>query len=210
MRAKDAHEVAAASVATQRPAHRPITNPDTNAVRDSYQLSKHEREAERRLRRPDMVERWRRVVGFSKYEVSDQARVRRISTGKILRPTLIRGRYPYVSLRRDGVTIKRLVYRLRAAAFGGLRKGFQIDHRRAGIAASRAEILRGAKGHEHASSTYKGVSFIKARRRWYACIKDNGRTRGLGLFADEAMAARIYDRAAFAAWGKWAFQNFPR
>jgi hypothetical protein len=147
------------------------------------------------------------VIGFPAYEVSSAARVRRAGGGKVLKPWLVRNFFPAVSLRRGGRTFKRLVYRLRAAAFGGLRRSQQIDHR-SGIAASRAEILRGAKGHEH-SSSYKGVSFIQARRRWYACIRDNGRTRGLGFFDDEATAARCYDRAAFAAWGKWAYQNFP-
>jgi hypothetical protein len=115
-----------------------------------------------------------------------------------------------VGLRRNGQTYKRVTARLVAVAFGRLSPDSkkQIDHRR-GIAATRRGIIRGARPHEH-SSSFKGVSFIKARRKWYACIRSRGRTRGLGFFNDEATAARAYDRAAFAQWGATAYQNFRR
>jgi len=157
-----------------------------------------------------MIERWRVVVGFSLYEISSLGRVRRVG-GKVLKATLIRGRYGSVSLRRDGQTFKRLAHRLAAEAFGSLPPGSkkEIDHRR-GVVASRAEILHGARGHTDHTSRFKGVSFSARSRRWLACITDgsNGRARPLGLFDDEVEAAKAYERAALAQWGT-CFLNFP-
>lgn len=43
------------------------------------------------------------------------------------------------------------------------------------------------------SSKYKGVSWIKARSKWFACIGYKGKTYGLGKFTDEIEAAKAYD-----------------
>jgi hypothetical protein len=153
-------------------------------------------------------ERWRQVIGFSAYEVSDKGRVRSLLSGLILKPWLLRGRYGVVSLRRNGATYKRMPHRLAAQAFGRLlpRSKKQIDYRR-GVVATRAEILRGIGPKPH-TSAYKGVSYVTRTGRWYACIRCRGRTRALGFFADEAAAAKVYDRAARAQWGACAYQNF--
>jgi NUMOD4 motif len=154
-------------------------------------------------------ETWQTAPGFPAYEISSRGRVRSKLTNKVLKPWLVRGRYGSVSLRRDGKTFRRLAHRLAGAAFGKLKPGLEFDQRR-GVFAPRAEILRGSPGRTH-SSRFKGVSRIKARKKWYASIRDiNGRTRALGFFADEATAAKAYDRAAFALNGEVAFLNFPR
>jgi hypothetical protein len=157
---------------------------------------------------PRRLERWRQVPEFPAYEVSSAARVRRISTGKVLKPHFVFGGYPVVSLRRDGQTFKRMTDRLRAAAFGNLREDEQLDHRR-GKAASRAEIVHGSRVRKH-SSSYKGVSFVRARGRWYASIRHRGKTRAIGFFDNECEAAKAYDCAARKQWGPAAFQNFAR
>jgi hypothetical protein len=152
---------------------------------------------------------WRQVRGFPNYLVSSHGRVRSLLSGLVLKPWKIRGRYPEVGLRRNGATYKRLTHRLAAEAFGSLPRGSEIDYRRNRVA-SHAEILRGIGPTAEHTSSYKGVSYSKRARRWYACIKVDGRTRGLGLFADEVAAAKTYDAVARKLWGSRAYQNFRR
>jgi hypothetical protein len=131
--------------------------------------------------------------------------VRRISTGRILRPWLIDGRYKVVGLHKHGRRFKKFVARLHVGAFGGgLPNGFLVDHRR-GIAATRAEITRFATGRIPHSSRYKGVSALG--KKWAGYIHIGGRSKLLGVFKTERQAALAYDRAARRAWGK-CFQNF--
>lgn len=59
------------------------------------------------------------------------------------------------------------------------------------------------------SSRYKGVYRRPGRSTWYAVITTERRTRHLGSFGSEVEAALAYDHAALAAWGEFAFLNFP-
>src|SRR5262249_17382346 len=61
-------------------------------------------------------EEWRPIRGFALYEISSHARVRRRG-GNVLAPWLVRGRYPIVTLRRSGESIKCSVLRLFGEAF---------------------------------------------------------------------------------------------
>ena len=58
------------------------------------------------------------------------------------------------------------------------------------------------------SSQFKGVSWDKKSRRWFAYITVNGRMRSLGRFGSEEYAARVYDVAAIDTWGAFACTNF--
>lgn len=62
---------------------------------------------------------------------------------------------------------------------------------------------------KNSSSKYKGISFNKARRKWAAYIKKNGKQFYLGLFASESAAAKAYDEAAKEYYGEFAHLNFP-
>jgi hypothetical protein len=104
-----------------------------------------------------------------------------------------------------GKTFNVVLHRLIGKAFQGLTDDLEIN-RRLHCVATRAENLRGARGQRH-SSRFKGVSWCAKRGLWYACIRLDGRTKGLGLFADEETAARAYNAAALAAWGRFAFLN---
>lgn len=59
------------------------------------------------------------------------------------------------------------------------------------------------------SSPFKGVTFHKQTRKWESHIRHEGHKRHLGLFADEADAARAYDAAALDLFGGYAALNFP-
>jgi hypothetical protein len=74
------------------------------------------------------AESWRQVVGFPGYEVSEHGRVRRSSSGRVLRgrPT---NHYLSVCLSVRGHVEQRLVHRLVAEAFlGAIPTGGQVDH----------------------------------------------------------------------------------
>jgi hypothetical protein len=60
-----------------------------------------------------------------------------------------------------------------------------------------------------AVSPYKGVTWDPDNRRWCARIKIDKRDRRLGRYRVEADAARAYDAAALAAFGEYAYLNFP-
>jgi hypothetical protein len=59
------------------------------------------------------------------------------------------------------------------------------------------------------SSAFKGVYLYPSTGRWAAHIYIGNRRKFLGCFADEQDAARAYDAAALAAWGEFAYLNFP-
>ena len=65
-----------------------------------------------------MNERWRKVVGWPLYSVSDQGRVRRDSTGRVLKQAIV-NRYPWVNLSVNGKLWKGHVHTLVLTAFVG-------------------------------------------------------------------------------------------
>jgi len=56
---------------------------------------------------------------------------------------------------------------------------------------------------------YRGVYYEPRSGRWRAQIKVGQRNRYLGTFDTPQAAARAYDRAAYAAWGRFARLNHP-
>lgn len=59
------------------------------------------------------------------------------------------------------------------------------------------------------TSQYKGVTWNKRNKKWQAQITIDGKNRYLGLFVDEADAARAYDKFARQHQGRFANLNFP-
>jgi hypothetical protein len=73
--------------------------------------------------------------------------------------------------------------------------------------ASAAENNRNARKHSAGYSQYKGVSWCKRERRWFAQIQHDRQHRHLGYFGSELEAAYAYDAAAAALFGEFAWLN---
>jgi hypothetical protein len=85
-----------------------------------------------------------------------------------------------------------------------------LDNQRSNLRpASRAQNNANQHPRSGGTSRFKGVSWSKDKRKWRARIKADGREHQLGRFANEEDAARAYDSAALAAFGEYAFPNFP-
>lgn len=103
-----------------------------------------------------------------------------------------------------------LMHRLIAGAV----RGELVDHRNHdGLDNRRVNLRAGTQSHNMANSRrhldsvskFKGVWWHKQNRKWCAEFKG----KKLGLFADEATAAKAYDKAALAHWPDYAAINFP-
>ena len=167
---------------------------------------------------------WHRCVDFPNYEVSRDGHVRRMVRiprnqrhCRTLRPIVGNG-YPFVTLRdRNGVWRKVPIQRLVAKHFLGMTDDNlfvgHAHHQRDSLddirLVTKAQCRHNARGKKQSTSRFKGVSWCAERQLWRACIKVDNRYRQLGRFATEEDAACAYDRAAFAAWGEFAFLNFP-
>jgi len=59
------------------------------------------------------------------------------------------------------------------------------------------------------TSKYRGVLWDRISKSWRAKIKSGGKTKYLGVYADEEKAAHAYDKAAIELHGEKAHLNFP-
>jgi hypothetical protein len=113
--------------------------------------------------------------------------------------------------RRD-VYMHRLVLGIDGLPFNQLHS----DHKHHDTLDNRRSELRKAtpsqnsrNSHGYAGSGYKGVYTITNSPNWRAsiCIK-RGTNHNLGTYPDKEDAARVYDGAARALFGEFAFANF--
>lgn len=94
----------------------------------------------------------------------------------------------------------------------------EVDHRNGDGLNNRRENLRrvsrtqnnaNARLRKDSTSGFKGVSWQKRDRTWYARIVVSGQRRFLGCFRTAEEAARAYDAAARELFGEFARPNFP-
>jgi hypothetical protein len=75
---------------------------------------------------------------------------------------------------------------------------------------TRRENQRNQRKPCDSRSRFKGVSYSRRRKRYFAQYRSEDKHRWLGYFDDPIDAARTYDRAAIEAFGEFARVNFPR
>lgn len=96
----------------------------------------------------------------------------------------------------------------------------QVDHRdNDGLNNRRKNIRLASTAQNHANrrivkkanatSPFKGVSYSKLRRKWYAKIKSDGKAEHLASCDSALQAALIYDDEARLRFGEFAAVNFP-
>jgi hypothetical protein len=86
-----------------------------------------------------------------------------------------------------------------------------LDNRRSNLRfASNAQNHANMKMSTKNKSGFKGVCWLKERRRWLASITVNQTTHYLGHFKDPLDAARAYDAKARELCGEFARLNFPQ
>lgn len=132
----------------------------------------------------------------------------------------------YYAVRYSGGKAIYLAREIMSAVLGRqLLPGEQVDHIDHITLNNRRDNLRIVSGQlnnrnrskclQSTSSSYKGVSWNKKRRKWRAKIQDgeiraNGQAtpRHLGYFTSEIEAALAYDKAARQSFGEYAALNF--
>lgn len=75
--------------------------------------------------------------------------------------------------------------------------------------ATRRENGYNRRSNKNSSSVYKGVSWNKARNKWRAGYRHNGKIIHIGMFDNEKQAAKAYDAATKELHGKFWRPNFP-
>jgi len=75
--------------------------------------------------------------------------------------------------------------------------------------ATRSQNMRNSKSHTNSSSRFRGVSWNTRRGHWVVYITIEGRSRHVGSYSDETLAARAFDRVAQIHHGAFARLNFP-
>lgn len=102
--------------------------------------------------------------------------------------------------------------RMHAEVFGAPgpdhKNGNGLDNRRENLRAATAVQNQMNRGkYAHASSPYKGVTWLRQDKKWWARIKVEGKRLDLGRFPDERSAALAYNEAAIKHFGEFARIN---
>ena len=145
---------------------------------------------------------WKQIDGYDNYSVSINGEVRNDKTERILKPGKDTSGYYIVKLCKSGIQKNHKVHRLISLAFIPLEEGCDfVDHLDTIRTNNSLENLRWCTRQENNqnqsirkdnTSGYKGVTFDRARNKWSAYIKIDGKDIHLGRFetVEEAAAVR--------------------
>lgn len=163
------------------------------------------------------IENWVVIQNYNNYAVSNFGRVRNIKTGKVLKNNLDAQGYFHVRLYNDDSIKLIKVHRLVASYFlpnfedlpivdhidGNKQNNDVINLRWCNHSNNGMNRIKQA----NTTSQYKGVSWHKKAKKWYATIKNNGHSIFLGLFDCEEDAGRAYNNKAIEVCGEFAKIN---
>ena len=150
------------------------------------------------------MEIWKTVKNFEDYEVSSLGRVKSLKLGKekILKPCKMGKGYLMVGLCVNSKVTAKSIHQLVAISFlNHTPCGFKlvVDHINDIKTDNRSENLQivtprfnSRKTQGKDTSNYKGVCWIKARKKWRSQIRINGKVKILGHFVLELEAAEAY------------------
>ena len=123
--------------------------------------------------------------------------------------------HPDGGLKKTGFK-RRTNLRLHHLIVGKPPRGTMIDHIEHNGLDNRKENLRfvtnqqnqqNSRSSKNSSSKYKGVSWSKARKIWYASIMHERKSIAIGRFTCEHEAALAYNKKAVELWGENALLN---
>ncbi len=86
-----------------------------------------------------------------------------------------------------------------------------LDNRKQNLRlCTHVQNTQNRRPNRNSFSKYKGVHWLKHRKKFIARIKINGKTTYIGIFKDEIDAAKAYDKKARKLFGEFAYLNFPQ
>jgi hypothetical protein len=123
-----------------------------------------------------------------------------------------------IKMHHEVMKLRKAEYRIQNTGDSEWNQRLIVDHKNGDGRDNREVNLRLAdysqnsqnrgKVRRRCRSRYKGVGYSERLRKWRAQICFRGRKKHLGYYADEAEAARAYDRAARRYHGRFARLNF--
>lgn len=159
------------------------------------------------------MEIWKHIPGYDNYQVSNFGNVRSLNRvtkgrklkGKLLNPNIDSTGYRTVNIYQDCVVKRFRVHQLVAMAFlkytpNGHKKVIDhIDNNPLNNNINNLQIIsqreNSSKDKSGYSSKYVGVSWCNTSKRWYSCIKIEGKTKNLGYYGCEDQARKAYEKA---------------
>lgn len=162
------------------------------------------------------MENWKKIEGYSDYEVSDKGRIKSFKFGKerILKQYKNKNGYLQIGLWKNGKMKSHSVHRLVANAFienpenkkcvdhvNGIKTDNKVKNLRF---ATYSENLYNTKSYKNSSSKYKGVCWHKRNKKWIARYRDaDGKLIHIGYFESEIEAHQAYQKAVKELHGEF-------
>lgn len=153
-----------------------------------------------------MIEIYKTILEFPKYEISNLGNCRNIKRLNILKPQLTKKVYYQYGLQKineDGKRIEKHQYQHRLIAMYFIDNPYNktdVDHIDGNPSnnnienlrwVTKSENLRNQKKATNKTSNYKGISYDKSRNKWRSVIEVNKIIKNFGRFDTELEAVNV-------------------